>query len=1051
MDGSEAGSTLSYEVSTDGGVTWTPTTASQSALADGSYSFRATASDAAGNKSTGNSASVTVDNTAPAAGTLSFTGLSDSGSSASDGITQDGSFSLSVVGSEAGSTLSYEVSTDGGTTWTPTTASQSALADGSYSFRATATDAAGNKSTGNSVSVTVDNTAPAAGTLSFTGLSDTGASPSDGITQDGSFSLSVVGSEGGSTLSYEVSTDGGTTWTPTTASQSALADGSYSFRATASDAAGNKSTGNSVSVTVDNTAPAAGTLSFTGLSDSGSSASDGITQDGSFSLSLVGSEAGSTLSYEVSTDGGTTWTPTTASQSALADGSYSFRATASDAAGNKSTGNSVSVTVDNTAPAAGTLSFTGLSDSGSSASDGITQDGSFSLSVVGSEAGSTLSYEVSTDGGATWTPTTASQSALADGSYSFRATASDAAGNKSTGNSASVTVDNTAPAAGTLSFTGLSDSGSSASDGITQDGSFSLSVVGSEAGSTLSYEVSTDGGATWTPTTASQSALADGSYSFRATATDAAGNKSTGNSASVTVDNTAPAAGTLSFTGLSDSGSSASDGITQDGSFSLSVVGSEGGSTLSYEVSTDGGATWTPTTASQSALADGSYSFRATATDAAGNKSTGNSASVTVDNTAPAAGTLLLTDLSDTGATDGITQDGSFSLSVVGNEGGSTLSYEVSTDGGTTWAATTANQSALTDGSYRFRVIATDAAGNISPPQASSTVLVDTVEPTLVITHDAGSLAAGTFVLTFQFSEAVTGFDASDIALSAGTQGAFVAISPTHYTLVVTPPAGAIGTLSVSVAAGQAQDGAVNLNQAAQPLSLAYDTVPPTVNSVAISAAVGGQNSTLNAGDTVSVTVEMSKPTVVSGGAPSIKLDIGGTLVDAAYVSGSGSTALVFAYTVLAGQNDSNGISIVSNGLVLNGASLRDGVGRAAVISHAAATDNADYLVDTTAPTLAISSSASSLKAGETALISFGFSEDPLGSFTWDDATQSGSLVGDGRQTRCGQRQRRHAHGHLHAHGRCQRRQRRHHGGCCGLHRRGGQRWRRGQHGDDQL
>ena len=40
---------------------------------------------------------------------------------ATDGLTQDGTFSLAVAGSETGATLSYEVSTDGGTTWTAVT------------------------------------------------------------------------------------------------------------------------------------------------------------------------------------------------------------------------------------------------------------------------------------------------------------------------------------------------------------------------------------------------------------------------------------------------------------------------------------------------------------------------------------------------------------------------------------------------------------------------------------------------------------------------------------------------------------------------------------------------------------------------------------------------------------------------------------------------------------------------------------------------------------------------------------------------------------------
>ncbi len=92
----------------------------------------------------------------------------------------------------------------------------------------------------------------------------------------------------------EVSTDNGTTWTTTTANQSGLADGTYLFRATVTDAAGNTSTTATQTVTIDTTAPTAGTLSLTGFTDTGSSSSDGLSTTTRSVLSLTGSEAGST-------------------------------------------------------------------------------------------------------------------------------------------------------------------------------------------------------------------------------------------------------------------------------------------------------------------------------------------------------------------------------------------------------------------------------------------------------------------------------------------------------------------------------------------------------------------------------------------------------------------------------------------------------------------------------------------------------------------------------------------------------------------------------------
>ena len=113
--------------------------------------------------------------------------------------------------------------------------------------------------------------------------------------------------------------------------------------------------------------------------------------------------------------------------------------------------------------------------------------------------------------------------------------------------------------------------------------------------------------------------LAAGTYSdLKVTATDVAGNASTTNSVqTIIVDGTPPAAGTLSFANLTDTGSSDTPPVTTDNSFNLALTGPESGASIAYQVSLNGGAC-TSTTASQSGLADGNYQFRALVTDAAG-------------------------------------------------------------------------------------------------------------------------------------------------------------------------------------------------------------------------------------------------------------------------------------------------------------------------------------------------------------------------------------------------------------------------------------------------
>ena len=77
--------------------------------------------------------------------------------------------------------------------------------------------------------------------------------------------------------------------------------------------------------------------------------------------------------------------------------------------------------------------------------------------------------------------------------------------------------------------------------------------------------------------------------------------------------------------------------------------------------------------------------------------------------------------MSDTGvsATDQITQDNNFTLKlaqpiVIGEQAALLDHYEVSTDEGKTWQETTADQKNLADGSYLYKAVVTDLAGNTS-------------------------------------------------------------------------------------------------------------------------------------------------------------------------------------------------------------------------------------------------------------------------------------------------------------------------------------------------
>lgn len=99
------------------------------------------------------------------------------------------------------------------------------------------------------------------------------------------------------------------------------------------------------------------------------------------------------------------------------------------------------------------------------------------------------------------------------------------------------------------------------------------------------------------------------------------------------------------------------------------------------------------------------------------------------------------------------------------------------------------------------------------------------------------------------------------------------------------------------------------------------DDVAPQVLGVNVPA-----NGTYPAGANLNFTVFYNEPMVVTttGGTPSlpITLNTGGT-VQAAYVSGSGTTQLVFRYVVASGNLDNDGIA-VGAALVLNGGTITD-------------------------------------------------------------------------------------------------------------------------------
>ena len=119
-------------------------------------------------------------------------------------------------------------------------------------------------------------------------------------------------------------------------------------------------------------------------------------------------------------------------------------------------------------------------------------------------------------------------------------------------------------------------------------------------------------------------------------------------------------------------------------------------------------------------------------------------------------------------------------------------------------------------------------------------------------------------------------------------------------------------------------------------MSVAHaQTTAPTVSTVAVTSNPGTDD-TYALGDTIEVGLTFSEAVTVTG-APYLLIDVGGTNRRADYNSGTGATQLKFQYTVLAGDDDDDGIAVVENSLTLNGGTIvATDDSTAATLDHAA-------------------------------------------------------------------------------------------------------------------
>ncbi|MDR3661777.1 MAG: Ig-like domain-containing protein, partial [Mycobacterium sp.] len=513
--------------------------------------------------------------------------------------------------------------------------------------------------------------------------------------------------------------------------------------------------------------------------------------------------ADGTLSAVSSSDGGITWTATltpTAGVTHAGDVITLTNTGVQDTAGNAGSGttNSNAYAVDTQRPTATVVFANTNLGIGQTSLVTIT----FSEAVTGfsnadlTVANGTLSAVSSSDGGITWTATFTPTSNITHGSNVIELNntlVANAAGNAGSGvtDSNNYSIDTQRPTASIVVANNALNIGGTSLVTIT----FSEAVSGFSnadltiANGTLSAVSSSDGGITWTATLTPTTAITAASNVIslnNTTYTDLAGNAGTGTTASnnYVIDTQRPTASIVVANSALNIGQTSGVTITFSETVNNLTTGAftVADGALSNLVQVDG-THWTATltaTAGVTHTGDVITLNNTQFSDSASNAGSGTTTSNTyaVDTQRPTATVVMADSALKIGQTSMVTITFSEAVSGFSNAdltvANGTLSAVSSSDGGITWTATFTPTSNIT---HSGNVISlnnagyTDLAGNAGTGTSdSNTYAIDTQRPTATISVANNNLGIGqTTTVTIAFSEAVTGFNLSELSVPNGT------------------------------------------------------------------------------------------------------------------------------------------------------------------------------------------------------------------------------------------------------------------------------------------
>ncbi|RQO67612.1 hypothetical protein DBR43_24120 [Pedobacter sp. KBW06] len=273
----------------------------------------------------------------------------------------------------------------------------------------------------------------------------------------------------------------------------------------------------------------------------------------------------------------------------------------------------------------------------------------------------------------------------------------------------------------------------------------------------------------------------------------------------------------------------------------------------------------------------------------------------------------------------------------------------------------------------------TDATLTLAAPGAANSlgnnkaIVIDGITPTIASANSTtanGAYKAGDLInINLNFTEAVTVTGTPQLALNSGatvnyTSGSGTSTLTFNYTVGPTDASADldyISTTALSLNGGTIKDAAGNsatltlaapgaANSLGANKNIVIDNTAPLVSSVNSSLP----NGTYKINDVIPVTINFSEVVTVTG-TPTLGLNSGGT---ASYVSGSGSSALVFNYTVALNQSIADLDQASTTALALAGGTIKDAAGNNATLTLAAPGGagslgaNKDIVINTTTPTI---------------------------------------------------------------------------------------------------